>query len=88
MDVSKIQQKIEKGDIKAEKIMYDYCFKHCFKIALVYCEDRTEAISVFNHAVLYIFNNMHQLDKPENFLKWINRIIKNDCIDQIRKKAV
>lgn len=88
MDVQKILHKIEKGDIKAEKAMYDFCFKHCFKIAMVYSEDRAEAISVFNHAVLYVFNNLNQLDNPENLIKWSSKIIKNDCIDQIRKKAV
>lgn len=88
MDVKKIIHKVKKGDISAEKAMYNYCFKHCFKIALVYCDDKAEAISVFNHAVLYIFKHLHKLDTPENLIKWSSRIIKNDCIDQIRKKAV
>lgn len=88
MDVKKVIHKVKQGDISAEKTMYNYCFRHCFKIALVYCDDKAEAISVFNHAVLYIFENLHKLDNPENLIKWSSRIIKNDCIDQIRKKAV
>ena len=88
MDVKKIIHNIKQGDIKAEKAMYDYCFRHCFKIALVYCDDKAEAISVFNHAILYIFDHLHQLGKPEHLIKWSSRIIKNDCIDQIRKKTV
>ena len=88
MDVKQLIYQVKKGDTKAEKTMYDYCYQHCFKIALVYCDDKAEAISVFNHALLYIFDHLHQLDKAENLLKWSSRILKNDCIDHIRKKTV
>ena len=88
MDIKQLIYQVKKGDTKAEKAMYDYCYQHCFKIALVYCDDKTEAISVFNHALLYIFDHLHQLDQAENLLKWSSRILKNDCIDHIRKKTV
>lgn len=88
MDIFQLIKNIRKGDIIAEKALYEFCSKRCFKIALIYCNDKAEATSVFNHAMLYVFENLDKLDKSENLIKWVTRIVKNDCIDQIRKKTV
>jgi len=88
MDLKKLIYNIQKGDSQAERIVYDYCTIHCFKTALIYTYDKAEAIDVFNHTMLYIFDHFHKLDKPENLLKWVHRILKNDCIDHIRKKTI
>ncbi len=75
MDIKQLIYQVKKGEAKAEKAMYDYCYQHCFKIALVYCDDKAEAISVFNHAILYIFDHLHQLDKSENLLRWSSYLV-------------
>lgn len=87
MDLQQLVHQVKKKEVQAEKALYDFCFQHCFKIALVYCADKTEAIAVFNHALSDLFDHLDQLDNPDHLLKWVARTVKNDCIDHIRKKT-
>jgi len=63
-------------------------YQHLFKVPLAYCSDNDEAMGVFNQSVLYIFNHLKPFNSKTELIKWCHRIIKNDCIDQIRKNAV
>ena len=88
MDIAALISKVIKRDSESERLFYDYCYTHCFKIAQVYSSDISEATSTFNHAMLYVFNNLNSLSHPHKILAWVGTIVRNDCIDHIRKKSV
>jgi len=88
MNITNLLKQVKKGDPKAEKVFYDYCYQHCFKVALICCRDKQEATSIFNHSMLYVFEHLNQLTQEDGLIKWVNRIIRNDCIDHVRKQTV
>lgn len=88
MDINKLINGTKKRDAWAEQQLYALLYKHLFKVPLAYCKDKDEATLVFNHSMLYIFEQIKTFDSATDLLKWAHRIIKNDCIDQIRKNTV
>jgi len=79
---------VKKANPISEKQLYVLLYQHLFKVPLAYCSDNDEAMGVFNQSVLYIFSHLKSFDTETDLIKWCHRIIKNDCIDQLRKNAV
>jgi len=88
MEIGKLISGIKNGDVVAEQQLYTLLYEDLFKVPLAYCKDKDEATFVFNHSMLYIFKHIKPFTKQINLIKWAHRILKNDCIDQIRKSAV
>jgi len=86
-DIPLLIQQVKQGDLAAQRQLYYYCFVHCFKVAQIYCGHREEAMSVFNHSMLDVFDQLDQLQHPARITSWVGAIIKRDCIDQIRKQG-
>jgi len=74
MDITKLIYQVEQGDVKAEKELYDYCYRHCFKIAAIYCKDKNTAISVFNHTMIAVFGKLSSLTQPKGLVSYVNRV--------------
>jgi len=88
MNFKKLLTGLKKGDAIAERQLYALLYEQLFKVPLAYCKDKDEATLVFNQSMLYIFNNIKAFCKQTDLIKWAHYIIKNDCIDQIRKNTV
>jgi len=88
MEITKLIYQVEQGDVKAEKELYDYCYRHCFKIAAIYCKDKNTATSVFNHTMIAVFEKLSSLARPAGLVNYVARVLKNDCIDHIRRQTV
>lgn len=88
MDVNTLIKGVKKANPISEKQLYALLYHHLFKVAMAYCSDEDEAMGVFNQSVLYIFSHLKPFNSETDLIKWCHRIIKNDCIDQIRKNVV
>lgn len=88
MDIVKLINGLKKGSALAEQQLYALLYQHLFKVPLAYCKDKDEATFVFNHSMLDIFKNIKAFDSQSDLVKWAHHILKNDCIDQLRKNTV
>lgn len=79
---------VKNGNPVMEKQLYVILYSKLFKIPMSYCSDKEEATGVFNFSMVDIFSNLKNFKDEESLLKWSYRIIKNDCIDHVRKKTV
>jgi len=84
----KIIKGVRNKDPLQEKKLYQILYENLFKIALAYCSDKEEATSVFNYAAVDIFEQLKDFHSQEELLRWAATILKFDCIDHVRKKAV
>lgn len=88
MELKEVISGVKRKHPQSEKTLYTLLYERHFKIPMAYCTDREESMSVFNHAVLSIFSTLKEFDTLADLLRWSARIIRNDCIDHVRKKTV
>ncbi len=88
MNIKKLTEGVKKRQPDKERQLYILLYENLFKVPLAYCADKEEARGVFNYSMVDIFKNIIDAEDEQSLLKWAYRILKNDCIDHIRKKAV
>lgn len=83
---SNILKACASNDRKAQKQLYEYCFKMLMPTCLRYHSNEEDARSSLNMAFLKIINSLGTVD-PEtlNFNAWSKRITTNTLIDEYRK---
>lgn len=74
------------NDRKAQKLLYEYCFKSLMPLCLRYHSNEEDARSSLNIAFLKIIKSIETLDVEEvNFNAWAKKITTNTLIDEYRK---
>ncbi len=58
-----------------------------FGLALRMCENRQNAEDVLQMAWLQVFMSLHTFDFKSKFSTWLLSVVKNKCLDHLRKKA-
>ena len=86
-DIAILVKQVKQGNLASQRGLYEHCFTHCFKIAQIYCGHKEEAMGVFNHSMLDVFNQLGNLQNPKSLIPWVNSVIKRDCIDHVRKQG-
>lgn len=73
-------------DRKAQKQLYEYCFRSLMPVCLRYHNNEEDARSSLNISFLKIINGLESMDLKElNFNAWAKRITTNTLIDEYRK---
>lgn len=73
-------------DRRAQKQLYEYCFKFLMPVCLRYHKNEEDARSSMNIAFLKIIKNLDTINVDEvNFQAWVKRITTNTLIDEYRK---
>jgi RNA polymerase sigma-70 factor (ECF subfamily) len=75
------------GEKNAQEELYRRCYVPMIKVCNRYARDMDEAGTIYNEAMLKVFNNLHQYKNKGDFEAWVQRIVINTCIDCIRKQA-
>jgi RNA polymerase sigma-70 factor (ECF subfamily) len=75
------------GEKNAQEELYRRCYVPMIKVCNRYARDMDEAGTIYNEAMLKVFNNLHQYKNKGDFEAWVQRIVVNTCIDCIRKQA-
>lgn len=74
-----------KDDRRAQKALYEYCYRNFIRLCLRYHNNHEDARLALNKSFLKIINGLHQVDMEElNFAAWAKRIIVNTLIDEYR----
>jgi len=87
-DITNLLQRIKKGDRKAQTELYDRYKTDWFRICLRYNKNRADASDALQNALINIFQKINQFDLNKgNFSSWSNRVVINDNLMLLRKKA-
>lgn len=74
------------NDRKAQKKLYEICFKCFMPLCMRYNSNEEDARSSFNNSFLKIIQALNEAKIEElNFFAWAKRIITNTLIDDYRK---
>lgn len=77
------------SDRKAQKQLYEYCFKLLMPYCLRYHNNDEDARSSLNLAFLKIIKGIETIDiESVNFNAWIKKITTNTLIDEYRKSKI
>lgn len=74
------------NDRKAQKLLYEYCFKSLMPTCLRYHNNEEDARASLNIAFMKIIKGIEGVNTEEiNFNAWAKRIVTNTLIDEYRK---
>ena len=79
-------KKCAQNDRKAQAKLYEYCFHKLMPLCYRFHRNEENARSVLNQGFLKIIKNLKTFREDVSFDAWINRIMKNTIIDDLRKK--
>ncbi len=83
------EQHIITGCIRKEassmEQLYHQLYPEMIKICLRYAQNMDDAGSLYNDAMLKVFNKIEQFKNEGSFNGWVKRIVINTCIDFCRK---
>ena len=75
---------IQKEEKAQEKLYKDY-FGYALSVALLYSNNRNDAIETVNDSFIKIFREIKTFDLSLSFKAWLRRIVINTSLDRIRK---
>lgn len=74
------------NDRKAQKILYESCYRIFMPLCMQYNSNTEDARFAFNNAFLKIISSLNNIKLEElNFYAWSKKIITNVLIDEYRK---
>lgn len=74
-----------KKDQKAQEELYKKYFGYALSVALLYSNNRNDAIETVNDSFIKIFQEIKKFDISLSFKAWLRRIVINTSLDRIRK---
>ena len=86
MNISpKLLKDCQKGDRKAQYLLYKSCFQVLMGVCMRYKKDESEAAPILNVGFLKILNNLESFRGKAPFEAWIKRIMIYTLIDDFKK---
>ncbi len=79
-------QAARKGDRRAQKELFAYCYDLLMGVCMRYEKDEYQARAMLNMAFLKILKNLHKYSLESPFDAWARRIAVNTLIDSYRKQ--
>lgn len=73
-------------DRKTQKLLYEKYSARFFGVCKRYMKDVEAAEDVLIKGFLKIFDNIHSFESKGSFEGWMQRIIVNECLMELRKK--
>lgn len=84
-NISEIINSCLTGNEYSYKDLYDQTNKLAFYHAQIFLKDRDDIMNAVQTSYVKIFKNLNTLEKPESFNSWLKTIVRNTCVDIIRK---
>jgi len=79
-------QGCKKQDRKAQKLLYEQYSARFFGVCKRYMKDVETAEDVLVKGFLKIFDNINSFESKGSFEGWMQRIMVNECLMELRKK--
>jgi RNA polymerase sigma-70 factor (ECF subfamily) len=83
-----IIKKCKQGNRKAQMRLYDLYSDGMYIVACRYIQNREDAKDVMQEAFLKAFTRLYQYQGEVAFGAWLKRIVINQCIDTLKKRAL
>lgn len=71
-------------NLRAQRLLYEQHSKRLYPICLRYCKDEQSASSALHNGFLKIYKYISSLDDFNKLVAWMNRIIVNASLDQLK----
>lgn len=78
--------KCEKGDRKAQLLIYDQYAKGMYNVALRIVKDSAQAEDMMQESMITAFAKISQWNREASFGSWLKRIVINNCLSHIKKE--
>ncbi len=86
MDQAQLIQRCQAGDELAwEVLVRTHQGKVC-AIAWHYLGDQDEALDLAQEIFVRVYRSLDACTEPDRFEHWLTRIVRNACIDQLRRR--
>jgi len=87
MTLDEIIAGCKRGENKYQKILFENYYSSMLIICVKYCEDIDEAKDILQDSFITIFDkvNTFKSELSCSFPAWMARIVRNKCVDYIRK---
>lgn len=70
---------------KAQEELYKKYFGYALSIALLYSNNRNDAIETVNDSFIKVFKEIEKFNRSLSFKAWLRKIVINSSLDRIRK---
>lgn len=77
----------KQGEPRMQKELYLLYYQDMMKVCLRYTRDMDKASTVYNDAMLKVFNNIAKYEEQDKLAGWVKRIVVNTAIDYVRIKS-
>lgn len=81
-------QGCRKQDMQSQQQLYKHFYPDMIKVCYRYAGDADGAGSIYNNAMLRVFQNIHTYSEEGKLGGWIKAIVVNCCIDFCKKKNI
>lgn len=84
--LSSIIEGCYRGDERAQERLYKRYFGYAMSVALLYSNNRNDAIEVVNDSFIKIFKEIKRYNPSLSFKGWLRKIVINSSLDKIRRE--
>jgi RNA polymerase sigma-70 factor, ECF subfamily len=70
-----------------QKKLYEHCYRNMMKVCCRYTNEVEIAASLYNDAMIKVFNSIQNYKEDGKLLGWVKTIVVHTCIDHVRKKT-
>ena len=84
--IAELVTKVQNGDGNAFNKLYELTNQRAYFVALEFVKNDSDAEDILQDSYIKALQKITELDKPESFQGWLNRIVANKCKDFIKKK--
>ncbi len=88
MRLKELVNKCIKGDINAQRELYDIYSPKMLSICHRYAKSLDDAKDIFQEGFLKIYENLHQLNNPEYIEWWMKKIFINEAYKLYNKRKI
>ncbi len=86
-DLSALVKNAQGGDEKAFSELYQLTVNSSYRTAYLYLSAHADIEDALQNAYAKVAKNLNELKEPEKFCSWVSSIVKNECINYIKKES-
>lgn len=79
-------KKCQKGDMESFDILVSMFSERAYAVAFGVMGNKHDASDMTQEAFIKVFRNINKFNFQSAFNTWLHRIVKNVCIDELRKR--
>ncbi len=85
--LSALVKNAQNGDEKAFSELYRLTVNSSYQTAHLYLANSADIEDALQNAYAKVAKNLHEIKEPEKFCGWVSSIVKNECINYIKKES-